>query len=80
MLGVGVFFFLALSFSLFPFSGSLYRVIVIPTGRLVRLVPEDPDRTAIKNLLNYRLPEDNDRARLEWYSIVEGTHALWRGV
>jgi hypothetical protein len=49
-------------------------------GRLIRLVPQDLERTAIRDLLNYRLPADNSQARLEWYSIVEGTHALWKGV
>lgn len=38
------------------------------SGRLIRLVPEDPENielTAIKNLLNHRLPSNNDEARLE---------------
>lgn len=56
---------------------------MIFSGRLIRLLPEDPEDaelTAIKNLLNYRLPPNNDEARLEWLLITEGTHSLWKGV
>ncbi|CUS08640.1 unnamed protein product [Tuber aestivum] len=51
-------------------------------SRLVRLAPEgmDGERSAIRNLLNYRLPADPGTARLEWYGIVEGTHVLWKGI
>lgn len=52
-------------------------------GRLIRLVPEDgedAELTAIKNILNYRLPPNNKEARIEWLSIIEGTHYLWKGV
>lgn len=53
------------------------------SGRLIRLVPEDedePERLAIKNLLNHRLPNDGVAARLEWLEIVEGRHVFWTGV
>lgn len=52
-------------------------------GRLIRLLPEDTEDaelTAIKNILNYRLPPNNYEARAEWLSIIEGTHYLWKGV
>ena len=36
---------------------------------------------AVKNLLRYRLhSSDAAAAKAEWYSIVEGQHALWTGV
>lgn len=36
---------------------------------------------AVKALLGHRLPpEDPTAAKLEWYSIVEGTHPKWSGV
>jgi len=57
------------------------------TGRLIRLVPEptgtseeDSVKTAIKHLLNYRLPADEDLAKEEWLSAVEGTHAKWKKI
>ncbi|KAL7803052.1 hypothetical protein V8C43DRAFT_270073 [Trichoderma afarasin] len=48
-------------------------------SRLVRLIPNDnkPETTAIKLLFNHRLPPVYDRARAEWFDIVEGTHPLW---
>lgn len=52
-------------------------------GRLIKLLPEDTEDaelTAIKKILNYRLPPNNDEARIEWLSIIEGTHYLWKGV
>lgn len=35
----------------------------------------------MKRLLAHRLPDSNSQdAKLEWYNIVEGRHALWEGV
>lgn len=40
-----------------------------------------PQAKAVKALLGHRLPsEDPTAAKLEWYSIVEGTHPKWSGV
>ncbi|KAF7803343.1 maternal effect embryo arrest 18 protein [Senna tora] len=35
---------------------------------------------AVRELLGHRLPLDPQRAKSEWYSIVEGDHSLWIGV
>lgn len=53
------------------------------TGRLVRLIPESPpgsERTAIKTLINHRLPEDSQEAHRDWHSIVDGTSSLWKSI
>lgn len=53
------------------------------TGRLVRLIPESPpdsERTAIKILINHRLPEDSQEAHRDWQSIVDGTSSLWKSI
>jgi len=54
-------------------------------GRLVRLIPDDPDhndseKTAIKTFFNHRLPRDRDDARKEWLEIVEARHELWKNI
>lgn len=58
-------------------------------SRLIRLVPnrtgpaggpEDEGRRAVKQLLNYRLPGDAVKAKLEWDEMVEGTHELWKQI
>ncbi|KAF8421058.1 hypothetical protein EV426DRAFT_610538 [Tirmania nivea] len=56
-------------------------------SRLIRLVPEPIGtseegsvKSAIKHLLNYRLPADEDLAKEEWLSIVEGTHLKWKKI
>lgn len=41
---------------------------------------EDEELGAIKCLLNHRLPPANAAARVEWLSLVDGTHELWNGV
>jgi 2-phospho-L-lactate transferase/gluconeogenesis factor (CofD/UPF0052 family) len=38
------------------------------------------DQLAIRRLLNYRLPDDCERARHEWHDLVEGRHDLWDNV
>ncbi|KAF8451797.1 hypothetical protein BGX38DRAFT_1249871 [Terfezia claveryi] len=56
-------------------------------SRLIRLAPEptgtseeDSVKTAIKHLLNYRLPADEELAKEEWLSVVEGTHLKWKKI
>lgn len=56
-----------------------------PSGRLVRLIPDDPDhddseKAAIKVFFNHRLPKDRDAAKLEWLHIVEADHSLWTNI
>lgn len=54
-----------------------------PSGRLVRLIPEDPsspETTAIKSLFNHRLSPDPSLARHEWLDIVESRHLLWTSI
>ncbi|ORY97120.1 hypothetical protein BCR41DRAFT_314622 [Lobosporangium transversale] len=51
-------------------------------SRLIRLIKPDPSdigRTAIQELLGYRLPGHGDANAIknEWVEIVEGTHRLW---
>jgi 2-phospho-L-lactate transferase/gluconeogenesis factor (CofD/UPF0052 family) len=53
------------------------------SGRLVRLIPEDPsipETTAIKTLFNHRLSPSPSIARHEWLDIVEGRHLLWTSI
>jgi 2-phospho-L-lactate transferase/gluconeogenesis factor (CofD/UPF0052 family) len=50
-------------------------------SRLIRLIKPDPldiGRTAIKELLGYRLPGHGDENAIknEWVEIVEGSHRL----
>lgn len=54
-------------------------------GRLVRLIPDDPDhddseKAAIKVFFNHRLPKDQATARQEWMQIVEASHSLWTNI
>ncbi|KAF9924430.1 hypothetical protein FBU30_005584 [Linnemannia zychae] len=51
-------------------------------SRLIRLIKPDPSdigRTAIQELLGYRLPGHGDENAIknEWVEIVEGSHRLW---
>ncbi|KAF9099482.1 hypothetical protein BGX23_002062 [Mortierella sp. AD031] len=51
-------------------------------SRLIRLIKPDPldiGRTAIQELLGYRLPGHGDENAIknEWVEIVEGSHRLW---
>lgn len=51
-------------------------------GRLVRLIPDDPDhedseKAAIKIFFNHRLPKNQAVAKTEWLQIVEADHHLW---
>jgi len=55
------------------------------SGRLVRLIPDDPDndeseKAAIKAFFNHRLPKERTSARQEWLQIVEAEHALWTNI
>lgn len=61
------------------------RMLLIVSGRLVRLIPDDPDnddseKAAIKTFFNHRLPKERDSARQEWLQIVEAEHALWTNI
>ncbi|KAF9354022.1 hypothetical protein BGX26_008217 [Mortierella sp. AD094] len=54
-------------------------------SRLIRLIKPDPldvGRTAIQELLGYRLPGHGDANAIknEWVEIVEGSHRLWRHI
>ncbi|OWO99226.1 hypothetical protein B2J93_1114 [Marssonina coronariae] len=64
--------------------GLYYRVLQLTSsGRLVRLIPEDPsspETTAIKTLFNHRLSPDSSLARHEWLDIVESRHTLWTSI
>jgi 2-phospho-L-lactate transferase/gluconeogenesis factor (CofD/UPF0052 family) len=56
--------------------------VLTTTGRLVRLIPEDPtgkdlEKRAIKTLFNHRLSSSPTQARVEWLDIVEARHDLW---
>jgi len=56
-----------------------------PLGRLVRLIPDDPDndeseKAAIKLFFNHRLPKERTQARQEWLQIVEAEHHLWTNI
>ncbi|KAK1770988.1 UPF0052 domain protein [Phialemonium atrogriseum] len=69
-------------------SSELIRFIGGPSvgdvrSRLVRLIPnheDDPERTALKALFEYRLCRDGGEARTEWLDVVEGRHPLWAAV
>ncbi|KAG7706320.1 hypothetical protein KL914_003215 [Ogataea haglerorum] len=47
-------------------------------SRIVRLIPNESQ--GIRNLLSHRLPSKATDAKLEWGSIVEGSHELWSDV
>ncbi|KAG2501859.1 hypothetical protein HYH03_000357 [Edaphochlamys debaryana] len=51
-------------------------------SRCLRLADDSEEEArAVKRLLAHRLPAyDAGAAKQEWYAIVEGDHALWRGV
>lgn len=54
-------------------------------GRLVRLIPDDPEhddseKAAIKIFFNHRLSKDKDEAKKEWLQIVENDHELWNNI
>ncbi|KAL4563291.1 hypothetical protein LXL04_027331 [Taraxacum kok-saghyz] len=50
-------------------------------SRCLRLSDQSTSEAlAVRNLLGYRLPLDSQQAKLEWYSIVEGEHPLWKDV
>lgn len=51
-------------------------------SRLLRLAPSDagPETQAIGRLFNHRLPKSPVAARVEWFDIIESTHALWEGI
>ncbi|KAH8978484.1 UPF0052-domain-containing protein [Lactarius hatsudake] len=69
-------------------SSEIIRVLGGPSigdirSRLVRLIPPAAPGTpleALRTLLAHRLPSDNDAARDEWRSIVEGRSNLWTGI
>lgn len=51
-------------------------------SRCLRLADDqDAEARAVRLLLGHRLPSDCElSAKQEWYSVVEGDHALWEGV
>ncbi|KAI3800819.1 hypothetical protein L1987_28916 [Smallanthus sonchifolius] len=50
-------------------------------SRCLRLSDQSTSEAlAVRTLLGYRLPLDAQEAKLEWYSIVEGEHPLWKDV
>ncbi|KAH7329432.1 hypothetical protein B0I35DRAFT_45023 [Stachybotrys elegans] len=51
-------------------------------SRLVRLIPgnNDPERKAIKNFFNHRLPKVDNVAQAEWFAILEAGHSLWDNI
>lgn len=50
-------------------------------SRCLRLSDESTSEAlSVRTLLGHRLPLDPSEAKLEWYQIVEGEHALWDGV
>ncbi|PWA56025.1 maternal effect embryo arrest 18 [Artemisia annua] len=50
-------------------------------SRCLRLSDESTSEAlAVRTLLGFRLPLDARQAKLEWYSIVEGEHPLWKDV
>ncbi|KAL1654127.1 hypothetical protein SLS61_003129 [Didymella pomorum] len=65
-------------------SSELIRVFGGP-GRLVRLIPDDPDndeseKAAIKAFFNHRLPKEQISAKQEWLQIVEAQHPIWTNI
>ncbi len=50
-------------------------------SRCLRLADNSNEEArAVRALLGHRLPADAAAAKSEWYTVVEGTHALWAGV
>nr|GEW50087.1 maternal effect embryo arrest 18 [Tanacetum cinerariifolium] len=50
-------------------------------SRCLRLSDQSTSEAlAVRTLLGFRLPLDARQAKLEWYSIVEGEHPLWKDV
>ncbi|KAL9668410.1 hypothetical protein QQ045_002791 [Rhodiola kirilowii] len=50
-------------------------------SRCLRLSDESTaEALAVRTLLGHRLPIDAQRAKSEWYAILEGEHTLWNGV
>ncbi|GJW82582.1 maternal effect embryo arrest 18 [Tanacetum coccineum] len=50
-------------------------------SRCLRLSDQSTSEAlAVRTLLGFRLPLDAQQAKLEWYSIVEGEHPLWKDV
>ena len=49
-------------------------------SRLVRLIPEGPETSAIRVFFNHRLPKTYRGAREEWFEILESSHSLWDGI
>lgn len=45
-------------------------------SRITRLIPDNE----FKDLLSYRLDEDNELAKNEWTEIVEGNHSIWSNI
>ena len=59
--------------------------LIWDAGRLVRLIPDDPDhddseKAAIKVFFNHRLPKNRSQAKQEWLQIVEAEHPLWLNI
>ncbi|SSD58546.1 uncharacterized protein SCODWIG_00307 [Saccharomycodes ludwigii] len=62
-------------------TSEILRVIGGPAigdirSRIIRLIDETKEPFLV-NFLSYRLPTDSTTAKLEWNSIVDGTHELW---
>lgn len=50
-------------------------------SRCLRLSDQSTSEAlAVRTLLGHRLPLEAQKAKSEWYSIVEGNHSLWMGV
>ncbi|KAL0300677.1 UNVERIFIED_CONTAM: hypothetical protein Sradi_6344500 [Sesamum radiatum] len=50
-------------------------------SRCLRLSDQSTtEALAVRTLLGHRLPLDAQKAKFEWYDIVEGNHSLWNGV
>ncbi|KAG6420581.1 hypothetical protein SASPL_117115 [Salvia splendens] len=50
-------------------------------SRCLRLSdPSTSEALAVRTLLGHRLPLEAQKAKFEWYDIVEGNHSLWTGV
>ncbi|KAG6420589.1 hypothetical protein SASPL_117124 [Salvia splendens] len=50
-------------------------------SRCLRLSdPSSSEALAVRTLLGHRLPLEAQKAKFEWYDIVEGNHSLWTGV
>ncbi|KAL3820313.1 hypothetical protein ACJIZ3_006218 [Penstemon smallii] len=50
-------------------------------SRCLRLSDQSTSEAlAVRTLLGHRLPIEEQKAKFEWYDIVEGKHSLWIGV